>query len=293
MSDVNTKNDVGQSLWKISAQRYAKNKLAVAGLTFLIILILVAIFAPIISSHDRDSVDLTITFQKPNSEYLLGTDEFGRDVFTRLIHGGRVSLSVGLVSASISMLLGVVLGALSGYLGGWVDFIVMRLVDVFMSLPFYVVTITIAALFGPSIWNVMIMTGLLSWTRIARIVRAETLSIKQREFIEAARALGLNSKEILFRHIIPNTIALIIVYATLGIAWGILSEAGLSYLGLGVKQPQPSWGNMLASAQSLRALTNYWWLWVPPGVLVFLTVLSINLVGDGLRDAFDPKLSRN
>ena len=284
--------DDGKSPLRISMGRFMKNKTAVFGLVVLTILIVLSLLAPVLTPYDRDAVDIFNTFQPPSREHLLGTDDVGRDTFTRLLYGGQVSLSVGLVSAGIAILFGVTLGVSAGYFGGWVDMCVMRLVDIFMSMPFYVITITLAAIFGPSIWNVMIMTGCLAWTNIARIVRAQTLSLREIEFVEAARALGLNAREIMFRHIVPNTLGLIIVYATLGIASGILSEAGLSYLGLGVKQPQPSWGNMLASAQSLRVLTNYWWLWVPPGIAVFVTVLSINLVGDGLRDALDPKMSR-
>lgn len=282
----------GLSLWKISIKRLFKNKLAVFGMIILGILVITAIFAPVISSYDRDQTDLGNTYKAPSAEHILGTDQLGRDVLTRLIYGGRVSLSVGLISTTISVIVGVILGAAAGYYGKTIDNVIMRIVDIFMCFPFFVIAITMAAIMGPSIWNVMIISGLLNWTQIARIVRAEVMSIKQREFIEAARALGLTSKEIIVKHIVPNILAVIIVYSTLGIARGILSEAGLSFLGLGVKQPQPSWGNMLAAAQSLRSLRLHWWLWVPPGVLVFITVLSINFLGDGLRDAFDPKLKR-
>lgn len=277
-------------LWKLGLRRFMKNKLAVVGMIILIVLIISAVLAPIISPHSRDKQNLSMINKGPSEEYKLGTDELGRDVLTRLLYGGRVSLSVGLVSTSISVLIGVVLGILSGYYGGIVDMIIMRIVDVFMCFPFFVLAITMAAILGPSIWNVMIITGLLGWTSICRMVRAEVMSIKEREYIEGAKAIGLNSREIMFEHILPNTLAIIIVYATLGIASGILSEAGLSFLGLGVKQPQPSWGNMLASAQNLQTLQRRWWLWVPPGLLVFITILSINFVGDGLRDALDPKL---
>lgn len=283
----------GNSLWKISFKKFIRNKLAIIGLIILLLLVISSVLAPFLTGYDRDAVSLTQSYQAPSKEHLLGTDDLGRDVFTRLIYGGRVSLSVGLASTSISIVIGVLLGAVAGYFGKVTDVVIMRVVDLFMSMPFYVMTITVAALFGPSIWNVMIMTGLLTWTNIARIVRAEVMSLKEREFVEASKALGLSPAEVLFKHVIPNTFAIIIVYATLGIANGILSEAGLSYLGLGVKQPQPSWGNMLASAQSLRSLKLHWWLWVPPGLLVFVTVLSINLLGDGLRDALDPKLRQN
>ena len=286
------KNDNGISLWQIGMQRLLKNKLAIFGIFFLSILIITSVFAPLMSSYDRDEINLTNTYCAPSKTNILGTDNLGRDVFTRLVYGGRVSLGVGLVSTAISIGIGVLLGAMGGYFGKTVDMFIMRVVDIFMCFPFYVIAITIAAILGPSVWNVMIISGLLSWTKIARIVRAEVISIKEREFVEAAKALGLTSMEIIFKHILPNTLAIIIVYATLGIANGILSEAGLSFLGLGVKQPQPSWGNMLAAAQSLRSLRLHWWLWIPPGMAVAITVLSINFLGDGLRDVLDPKLKR-
>lgn len=280
------------SLWRVTLKRFKRNKLAIFGLVVLSILIIVSLCAPLITNYTVDATDLANTFKAPSAEHILGTDDLGRDVFTRLLYGGRVSLSVGLVSTLISVTIGVFLGAVGGYFGGLLDNFIMRLVDIFMCFPFFVIAITAAAIFGPSIWNVMLISGLLSWTSIARIVRAEVMSIKQREFIESAKALGLTSLDIIFKHVIPNVLGVVIVYATLGIATGILSEAGLSYLGLGVRQPQPSWGNILASAQSLRSLRLHWWLWVPPGILVFLTILSINFVGDGLRDALDPKLKR-
>jgi len=273
-------------------KRLRRNKMAVAALFILVILTILAVFAPLITPYDRDQVDMLNAYQKPSGDHWLGTDDLGRDTFTRLIYGGRVSLSVGLVSTAISLLIGVFLGSIAGYAGGWIDNLIMRIVDVVMCFPFFVIAIAIAAVLGPSIYNVMFISGILSWTKICRIVRAEVMAIKGREFIEAAISLGLESSEIIRRHILPNVLAPIIVYATLGIATGILSEAGLSFLGLGVKQPQPSWGNMLAAAQSLRSLRMHWWLWIPPGMMVLVTILSINILGDGLRDAFDPKLKR-
>lgn len=273
-------------------KRLKRNKMAVAALFILVILTMIAIFAPLLTPYDRDQIDMANSYQKPSAEHWLGTDDLGRDTFTRLIYGGRVSLSVGLVSTAISLIIGVLLGAIAGYSGGWVDNLIMRIVDVFMCFPFFVIAIAIAAVLGPSIYNVMLISGILSWTKICRIVRAEVMAIKGREFIEAAISLGLEAREIITKHILPNVLAPIIVYATLGIAVGILSEAGLSFLGLGVKQPQPSWGNMLAAAQSLRSLRLHWWLWIPPGTMVLMTILSINILGDGLRDAFDPKLKR-
>ncbi|MBF4694212.1 oligopeptide ABC transporter permease [Fusibacter ferrireducens] len=281
-----------QSPWQIGFERLKKNRLAMIGFTLLCIVVTISVFAPLLTSYDRDAIDTLNSYQKPSAEHWLGTDELGRDTFTRLLYGGRISLSVGLVSTSIAVLIGVILGTTGGYHGGHIDNIIMRIVDIFMCFPFFLIAIVVAAILGPSIWNVMIISGILGWTGIARIVRAEVLSLKEREFIEAARALGLNSRDIIIKHIIPNIMAPIIVYATLGIARGILSEAGLSFLGLGVKPPTPSWGNMLAAAQSMRSLRLHWWLWIPPGCLVFFMILSINFLGDGLRDALDPKLKQ-
>lgn len=282
----------GISLWQVSWKRLRKNKLAMLGLFLLALIFLTSVFAPRFTPYERDRTDLLNIYLSPSKEHLLGTDALGRDVFTRLLYGGRVSMVVGFVSTSISLTVGILIGSLAGYLGGAVDNFFMRIVDIFMSFPYFVIAITAAAIFGPSIWNVMLISGFLSWPRISRIVRGEVISLKNSEFVEAARSLGLNSIEIIFRHILPNVFGVIIVYATLGIANGILSEAGLSYLGLGVKQPQPSWGNMLAAAQNLLDLQMHWWLWAPAGLLVFITILSINFLGDGLRDALDPKLKR-
>lgn len=271
-------------------KRFLKNKLAVIGLVILTIFVLAAVFAPFITSFDRDSIDLMNIESAPNSLHILGTDELGRDVFTRLLYGGRVSLGVALCATVIQLLIGVSLGCISGFYGKWVDNIVMRVVDTVMCFPFFVIAITIAALFGASVWNIILIIGCLQWTGVSRIVRAKILSLKQSEFIEAARAIGLSSFEIISKHLLPNVLSPIIVNATLNVANGILMEAGISFLGLGVKQPQPSWGNMLSAAQSMRVLQYEWWLWIPTGLLVFLSVLCINFVGDGLRDALDPKM---
>lgn len=271
-------------------KRFLKNKLAVIGFVILTIFVLAAIFAPVITSFDRDSIDLMNIESAPNSLHILGTDELGRDVFTRLLYGGRVSLGVALCATVIQLLIGVSLGSISGFYGKWVDNIIMRGVDIVMCFPFFVIAITIAALFGASVWNIILIIGCLQWTGVARIVRSKILSLKQSEFIEAARAMGLSNFEIISNHLLPNVLSPIIVNATLNVATGILMEAGISFLGLGVKQPQPSWGNMLSAAQSMRVLQYEWWLWIPAGLLVFLSVLSINFVGDGLRDALDPKM---
>ncbi len=286
---VNSK-ERGLSPAQVAWKRFKKNRLAMWAGGVIILLVLMAIAAPLIAPYPRDQGDLSKRFSKPSREHWLGTDDMGRDVLTRLIYGAQASLAVGLVSTGISIVIGVTLGAISGYFGGLVDNLIMRLVDIFMCFPFFLMAIVMAAVLGPGIRTVMLVSGVLSWPGLARIVRAEVLAIKEREFVEAARALGLSAPSIIWHHILPNVFAVLVVYATLGIAGGILGEAGLSYLGLGVKPPQPSWGNMLHMAQNFTALTNYPWLWIPAGIMILLTVLSINVLGDGLRDALDPKL---
>lgn len=275
---------------RIAWNKLKRNKFAVFGAVILIILMLLAIIAPIISPYGRDSVDLLNIEAAPTAQHILGTDDLGRDVFVRLIYGGQVSLSVGIVAIIIQLAIGITLGAIAGYFSGIIDKIIMRFVDMVLCFPFLVIAITMASILGPSIWNVMIIIGILGWPKIARIVRAEILSLKEREFVEAARALGLDNKDIILKHLIHNIYAPIIVYGTLGIAQGILYESFLSFLGMGVTQPQPSWGNMLTAAQNMRVLQSEWWLWIPPGLCVFLTIVSINFLGDGLRDALDPKI---
>lgn len=274
----------------IILNRFLKNKLAMIGFIILTIFILASILAPILSPYSRDSIDLMNIESHPGLKHILGTDELGRDVFTRLIYGGRVSLGVALSATVMQLAIGLTLGCISGFYGKWIDNVIMRIVDTVMCFPFFVIAISIAALIGPSALNVILIIGLLQWTGVARIVRAEILSLKHSEFIEAARAMGFSNFEIIRKHLLPNISSPVIVNATLSVAQGILMEAGLSFLGLGVKQPQPSWGNILSAAQSMRVLQYEWWLWIPAGLLVFLSVLSINFVGDGLRDALDPKM---
>lgn len=271
--------------------RFKKNKLAMIGTVLILMLVIFSIVAPLIISKDINKVDLMNISMSPSKEHILGTDEMGRDVFARLVYGGRVSLTVGMLGMLIQIFIGTTLGIIAGFYGGVVDSIIMRIVDVFMCFPFFVIAIAMAAILGPNIWNVIIIIGVLSWTGIARIVRAEILKLKKSEYIEAAHALGIKNIRILLKHLLPNIIPSVIVASTLSIASGILTEASLSFLGMGVKPPQPSWGNMLAAAQNMRTLQSEWWLWIPPGLCVFSTVMSINFMGDGMRDFLDPNVS--
>jgi peptide/nickel transport system permease protein len=282
----------------------------VNGVVILIILYILAIFAPLIAPYNPDGsiddllfVDKAPTF-KPWKEFnmegqeviyppnIMGRDEIGRDVFSRVLYAGRVSLSVGFVAVSIYITIGTIWGGVAGYYGKWVDSIMMRIVDAIMSIPTFILLITVMAVFKPSLYNVMIVIGLTGWTGIARYVRAEFLSLKKRDFVEAARCIGAKNKRIIFKHILPNAMAPIIVSATMGIAGAILTESSLSYYGLGVMPPTPSWGNMLTNAQELSTMIDAPWKAFYPGMFIFITVLSFNFVGDGLRDALDPRLKQ-
>ncbi|MBV7335098.1 ABC transporter permease [Chloroflexi bacterium TSY] len=271
--------------------RFRKHKLAVIGALFLLVLVVIAVFAPILSAHDAYELDPRATKNPPSAEHILGTDTAGRDLWTRLAFAGRVSLSVGLVSVSIYIVIGTLLGAMAAYYGGWVDSIIMRFTDTVMSFPGLIIIITVVSFIGPSIYNVMLAIGLLGWPGTCRLVRGQVLSLREIEFIEAAHSIGLPAQRVLWRHILPNVVPYLIVVATLGMATAILTEAGLSFLGLGVQPPTPSWGNMLHSAQKLSLLEKYPHLWLPPGLMIAVTVLSINFVGDALRDALDPRLT--
>jgi peptide/nickel transport system permease protein len=268
---------------------FARHRLALAGAIVVFALALIAIFAPIIAPYGPNEVDLMATAQAPSRAHLLGTDDIGRDVLSRVIYGTRVSLSVGLVSVSIYVVIGTVLGSLSGYFGGWVDSTIQRFTDAIMCFPSLIIIIAAVAIIGPSIYNVMIVIGLLTWPGICRLVRGQILTLREREFVEAARALGASPMRVILAHLLPNTVAPITVAATFGVAAAILTEAGLSFLGLGVQPPTPSWGNLINTAQSAAVLQDMPWLWIPAGVMIALSVLSINFIGDGLRDALDPR----
>ncbi|WP_337100327.1 oligopeptide ABC transporter permease [Paenibacillus sp. YIM B09110] len=269
-------------------RRFKKHKLGVAGVIIVSIMTLCAILAPLITAYDPTTV--TDAFgEAPSLKHPLGTDPVGRDELSRLIYAARVSLSVGVGAILISAVIGTVLGLISGYFGGWIDNVIMRLTDIFMAFPYIMLILVVASIIGPGLTNIILILGFLGWPSVARLVRGNVLAIKQSDYVKAAVALGFRTPRILFRHILPNTVAPILIYATSGVAGAILDEAALSFLGLGVQPPTSSWGNMLSSAQSLTVLTSQPWQWVPAGVMIILSVLSINFIGDALRDALDPK----
>ena len=288
--DLNSTKSKPDNLRALAWRRFRRHKLAVAGLVVLIVLCVSAILAPLISRYDPYEIDLYNRGKPPSSLHWLGTDETGRDVWARMMYAGRVSLSVGIVAVSISAAIGMLLGSLAGYYGGHVDTVIMRITDTFMSFPILVVIIMLVAILDPSIWNAMIAIGVFGWPPLCRLVRSEILSLRERQFVEAAHCLGIPAGKIIFGHILPNVTGTITVFTTFGMANAILTEAALSFLGLGVQVPMPSWGNMIYSAQSLTVLESQLWLWAPPGMTIIVAVLAINFLGDGLRDALDPRV---
>ena len=283
---------VGVSQWALAVRAFSKNRTAVAGLILIVAMYLIALVTPLIAPHDPGfQYDLlTHRFIGPSAAHPLGTDQYARDVLSRLLYGARISLTIGFVAVSISVTVGTVLGAIAGFFGGVVDSVIMRFVDMVISFPRLILLITIIAIFEPSIFLVIAVLGLTLWPSTARIVRGEVLVLREREFIQAAQALGYPKRRIIMRHLIPNALAPVIVAATLGIGNTIVLEAGLSFLSLGVQPPTPSWGTMVADGRS--DLLNAWWLSTFPGLAIVFTVLAFNLVGDGLRDALDPRLRR-
>jgi peptide/nickel transport system permease protein len=272
--------------------RFLRHRLAMVGAVLLVLLCLAAVLAPLIARQGPDAVDLYAQNQPPDGLHWLGTDATGRDILARTLYGGRVSLLVGVLAVLISLLLGTVLGGVAGFFRGAWDTVIMRLTDVVMTFPPVVIILTVAAMVGPGLRNTILVIGLLNWPIPCRLVRARILSVREQEFVQASRALGVSPLRILFRVAMPNAIDVIVVNATLGVAAAILLEAGMSFLGLGVQPPTPSWGNLLNAARQLNILEQYAWQWVPAALGIIATVLSINLLGDGLRDALDPRWDR-
>ncbi|MBI5742056.1 MAG: ABC transporter permease [Nitrospirae bacterium] len=274
----------GGIFWK----RFKRNRLALWGGIVVIVLFLIAIFADILSPFEPDAIDRRHILEPPTSLHPLGTDDLGRDVLSRMIFGSRISLSVGFVAVGIASVIGMIFGALAGYYGGWPDRIIMRFIDIMLSIPTFFLILAVIAFIGPSIWNIMIVIGVTSWMGIARLVRAEFLSLKEREFVLAAQAIGAGDLRIIFGHIMVNSMAPVFVSAILGVASAILVESALSFLGIGIQPPIPSWGNILTIGKDNLEIA--WWLSIFPGIAILVTGLSYYLVGEGLRDALDPRL---
>jgi len=270
--------------------RFRRNRFAMAGAVVVAGLFLLSFLAPFISPSDPNAIDAYHVLLPPSTSHWMGTDELGRDVLTRVIYGARISLKVGFVAVGIAIAIGTVVGLLAGFYGGWVDSLLMRFVDIMLCFPTFFLILAVIALLEPSIWYIMLIIGITGWMGVARLVRAEVLSIKERDFITAARSIGASNTRIIFRHILPNAAAPVFVAATLGVAGAILTESALSFLGIGVQPPTPSWGNILTSGKDY--LEFAWWLSLFPGVAILITVLAYNLLGEGIRDALDPRLQR-
>lgn len=280
--------------WQIAWNKFRQNKIAMAGLIIFIVIVLAVIFIPIISGVNVNDYSFDLKNMKPCAAHWLGTDQQGRDVMFRLFLGGRISIMVGIIAALITVILGCIIGGIAGYYGGWIDNVLMRFAEIVYSLPFTPLILVLAynMLWTPAnikMYVVSLLIGVLSWPGLARLVRGQILSLREQEFMQACEALGLSDFSKIFKHLIPNALSMIIVNATLSMASAILTEAGLSFLGMGVTEPTPSWGNLMYQAQNSTVFQNYPWDWLPAGIMCLLTVISINLIGEGLRDAFDPK----
>jgi peptide/nickel transport system permease protein len=268
--------------------RFFRNKMAVAGGAVVILLFVVSLFAPWISPYDPNAINLSEVLAQPSPDHPFGTDQLGRDVLSRIIWGAGISLKVGFVATGFSLFIGVILGALAGYYGRWVDAVIMRFVDIMLCFPSFFLILAVIAILEPSIWNIMIVIGLTGWMGITRLVRADFISLRERDFVQAARAVGAGDLRIIFRHILPNAMASVLVAATLGVAGAILTESALSFLGIGVQPPTPSWGNILTAGKNNIDIA--WWLSLYPGLAILITVLGYNLLGEGIRDSLDPRL---
>ena len=272
-------------------RRFRRHRLAVVGVGIVTLFILLSAFAPLVARVDPNAIDLRARSQGPSAQHWLGTDRTGRDTFARTLYAGRVSLSIGLAAAAISIAIGAVLGALAGFFGGRVDGLIMRFTDVVMTFPAIIIILTVVALTGPGLSKTMLVIGLLNWPIPCRLVRAKFLSLREQEFLVAARAMGASSARLILVHAFPNTVDVLVVYASFGVVNAILLEAGLSFLGLGVQPPTATWGNMINVARNLQVLEQFPWQWAPAGVAIVLTVLATNFIGDGLRDALDPRMN--
>ncbi|NMM51729.1 ABC transporter permease [Paenibacillus aquistagni] len=284
------------SPWVLAFRQVRQSKLAIFGVVMLLLMFLICFLGPFFSPYTIDTLNIRNGNKAPSAAHWLGTDNLGRDILLRVMLAGRISLLVGFVAMMVSVSIGSLLGAIAGFYRGWVDTIIMRIIDIMMSIPSLPLLIILGSILSdwkipPSerIYIVMFMLGILSWPGLARLVRGQILSLREQEFMQAAESLGLRDSKKIFRHLLPNTIPIIIVNATLAVGGAILMESVLSYLGLGVVPPTPSWGNMISAANNLIDFQKRPWLWIPPGVCVFITVMSFNFVGDALRDAFDPK----
>lgn len=284
-------DEKGTSLWSDAWRKLKKNRMALVALFYMAAIVLIAIFAPYIAPYSYEETDLILGPTPPSADHWFGTDELGRDLLTRVIFGGRISLAVGFLATSVIVVVGVIYGAVAGYMGGKVDSLMMRFVDLLQVLPYIIIVIILMVFLGRNILNLFIAIGLIEWLTMARIVRGQVISLKKMEFVEAAKASGLSTAKIIFKHIMPNTVSSVIIYSTLSIPSVILAEAFLSFIGLGVQAPMASWGTLIQDG--VGAMEVYPWMIIFPCVTLVMTLLFLNFLGDGLRDALDPKASKD
>jgi peptide/nickel transport system permease protein len=275
-------------LLSVIGKRFSRNTLSVIGAAVVLSLITISLLAPFLAPYDPTTIDVYNVLSPPGKAHWLGTDELGRDLLSRIIWGSRVSLKVGFVAVGIALMIGILVGSAAGFYGGKVDALLMRFVDIMLAFPTFFLILAVIAILEPNIYTIMAVIGVTGWMDVARLVRAEFLSLKERDFVDAGRAIGISNARLIFRHILPNALSPVFVAATFGVAGAILTESGLSFLGLGVQPPDPSWGNILTSGKDNIEIA--WWLSLYPGLAILITVLSYNLVGEGLRDALDPRL---
>jgi oligopeptide transport system permease protein len=283
--------EAGHSLWQDAWLRLRKNKLAVGGGVFILVLALASFLSPLIAPHSYDAQNLALGATSPSWQHWLGTDDLGRDLLSRILYGGRISLSVGLAATLVAVVIGVLYGTISGYFGGRVDVLMMRIVDILFSLPFIIFVILLMVIYGRNIYLLFLAIGAVEWLDMSRIVRGQVLSLKKQEFIEAAQALGLRRRRIILRHMIPNVLGIVIIYGTLIVPRVMLTEAFLSFLGFGVQPPMSSWGTLIS--EGARSMEEFPWLLIFPGLAFSSTLFSLNFVGDGLRDALDVRASKD
>lgn len=277
------------SLWRRNLRKFLNNKLAVVGLLFSLFMIIAAILAPFLTSYNPGAIDFSAKASAPSAEHLFGTDKLGRDVFARILYGGRVSITVGIIGAVSGSVIGMILGGIAGYFGGKIDALLVRISEIFQIFPRMILVIILVGVLGQGVQNLILVFSLAGWMTVFRMVRNEFLVLKGETYVQVCEAFGMPKRQIMFGQILPNTLSPVIVSTTVNIAGFILQEASLSFLGVGVPSSVPTWGNILNAAKSIEVLLNFWWLWLIPGITISLFVLAVNFLGDGLRDVLDPK----
>ncbi|MBQ6734157.1 MAG: ABC transporter permease [Lachnospiraceae bacterium] len=283
------KKQITSSLWKRNLRKFFNNKLAVLGLAIMLVILFCCIAAPLITDYLPNAINLKELTQAPQSGHLFGTDKQGRDVFSRVLYGGRTSILIGVISSLMGSFIGVALGAIAGYFGGIIDAILVRISEIFSTFPQLILILVLVSIIGPGVFSLIVIFGVTGWMTTFRMIRTEFITLREETYVQVARAFGMSKRTIMFREILPNAFSPVIAATTINVAGFILSEAGLSFIGLGVPSGTPTWGNILNAAKGVDVITNFWWLWLIPGIVLSLFILGVNFVGDGLRDVLDPK----